>query len=289
MFFTRWFKWILQRPDLTFVTSPRLFTRPIYLFLESPVTVKDKGLRESIFQLIGVLVQHYNHALGAATSITHLLPHFEHLAAPLASLVETCVTEYGDTRVLPEVLREITNMDGKDLAQDTSGTRYISTFLSELGTRLPEQILQSSSLVLQFLDCEVYPMRNAAISLLGSMVSKVLVNERSESAIKTRDEFLDILEERLLDHSSYVRSRVLQVRRCAFTLGPRGGLGEDRVSPDVGCMGSLAYSDVSCLSSADVGGTGPVSLCSSDQTSPGVEWCDQPSSGQDKLSAQECH
>ena len=52
-----------------------------------------------------MLVQRYNHLLGAVTSIVHLLPHFEHLAAPMAQLMEVFVNDFGCTRAVAEIAR----------------------------------------------------------------------------------------------------------------------------------------------------------------------------------------
>ena len=76
--------------------------------LESPAVVKEKTTKEAIFNIIGALVQRYNHGIGmlepifnlmtsngfyigAVTSIIHLLPHFEHLPGPFAQLVQLLV------------------------------------------------------------------------------------------------------------------------------------------------------------------------------------------------------
>ena len=67
--------------------------------------------------------------------------------------------------------------------------------------------------ILPQLDGENYSMRNAVISLLGSVLAKVLVSDKSEQAVQQRELFLDMLEARIHDTSAYVRSRALQVRQ----------------------------------------------------------------------------
>jgi hypothetical protein len=47
----------------------------------------------------------YSHGLGAVTSITHLLPHFEHLASPMAVLAASFATEYESPRIVGDVMR----------------------------------------------------------------------------------------------------------------------------------------------------------------------------------------
>ncbi len=85
--------------------NPSLFTRAAYAFLENPATTKDKDTRDAVFSLLGVMVQRYNHILGAVTSIIHLLPHFEHLATPMAQLTEVFVKDFNCGRIVAEIAR----------------------------------------------------------------------------------------------------------------------------------------------------------------------------------------
>ena len=143
--------------------------------------------------------------------MVHLLPHFEHLASPFAQFVELVTASNDKSVMVPEILREIGRLDAKDLARDTSGTRYTAAFLTELAERAPKAVLESLSVLFPLLDGESYTMRNAILSVMGSIVARILVTDRSEHGLQTRDQFLDILQQRLYDTSAYVRSRALQV------------------------------------------------------------------------------
>ena len=54
-------------------------------------------------------------------------------------------------------------------------------------------------------------MRNAVLTMVGSMLTSVLLTERTDSNLHTRDQLLDILEERINDVSAYTRKCALQV------------------------------------------------------------------------------
>lgn len=60
-------------------------------------------------------------------------------------------------------------------------------------------------------DGEAYPIRNAILKMIGCILSKELRTELSPTMVNTRNELIDILEERLLDVSAYVRKVALQV------------------------------------------------------------------------------
>lgn len=134
--------WPMSCPEEQLVS---LFTRVAYLLLENPAVLKDRSTKEDVFYLLGTLVHKYNHALGATTSIVHLLPHFEHLAGGMAELLQTLATEHDSGRVVGDVMREIGRMDSKELARDASGARNYSVFLQELGDRLPDTVLVSAT------------------------------------------------------------------------------------------------------------------------------------------------
>ena len=60
-------------------------------------------------------------------------------------------------------------------------------------------------------DGEAYPIRNAILRMIGSILSQQLRADLAPNMVATRDELLFILEERLIDVSAYVRKNALQV------------------------------------------------------------------------------
>ena len=107
----------------------------------------------------------------------------------------------------------------------------------EVGERLPGACLASFSLLAPLLDCESYTMRNAVLSMTGSIVGAVLLQDRTDASVKTRNQMLDVLEERILDVSAYTRKQALSVwqtlaerkaiplRRLTVSKRPMGGGG----------------------------------------------------------------
>jgi condensin complex subunit 1 len=66
--------------------------------------------------------------------------------------------------------------------------------------------------ILEMLEGDSYTMRNAVLTLVGHVLLGALLADRSESGVKTRDQLLDILEERINDVSAYTRKCALQAR-----------------------------------------------------------------------------
>lgn len=106
---------------------------------------------------------------------------------------------------------DIGRKDPHEFVRDASGARFISSFLVEVGERLPAACLASFSLLAPLLDCESYTMRNAVLAITGSIVAAVLLQDRTDASVRARNQMLDILEERILDVSAYTRKHTLAV------------------------------------------------------------------------------
>uniref|UniRef100_A0A8C4S641 Condensin complex subunit 1 n=1 Tax=Erpetoichthys calabaricus TaxID=27687 RepID=A0A8C4S641_ERPCA len=191
-----------------------LITCCCYKLLENPFLnqAKNKGTKETILHLLGVLIKKYNHLVGASVKVVQLLQHFEHLAPVFAQAVSLWVTEYSAKSIVGEVMREIGLKSHEDLAHEGSGTRAYATFLTELASAVPATMIPAISVLLEYLDGESYVMRMAVLEVMGEMVAQVLNGEKLEDSSRdTRDQLLETLQEHIHDINSFVRSRVLQV------------------------------------------------------------------------------
>ncbi|XP_036930749.1 condensin complex subunit 1 [Acanthopagrus latus] len=185
-----------------------------YKLLENPTIshVKSKPTRDCIIHLLGVLIKKYNHLLGASVKVIQLLQHFEQLSSVFAQAVSVWSTEYGMRAIIGEVIREIGQKSSEELAREGSGVKAFATFLSELGTLVPELMIPNISVLITHLEGESHTMRVAVCEVLGEMLVRVLCGDGlDESGKADRDRFFDTLQEHLHDTHSHVRARVLQV------------------------------------------------------------------------------
>ncbi|KAM4636335.1 condensin complex subunit 1 [Discoglossus pictus] len=203
--------WSLSVVEEEFVS---LVTDCCYKIMEnSSIThAKSKPVREALGHLLGVTVKRYNHMLSASVKVIQLLQHFEHLAPVLVQTVSLWATEYGMKAVVGEVMREIGQKCSQDLSRESSGVKTLATFLTEMSEQIPAIMMPSMSVLLDYLDGENYMMRNAILTVMGEMVVRVLSGDQLEdSERKTRDHFLDTLQEHIHDVHAYVRSCALHV------------------------------------------------------------------------------
>uniref|UniRef100_A0A8C7GTP9 Condensin complex subunit 1 n=1 Tax=Oncorhynchus kisutch TaxID=8019 RepID=A0A8C7GTP9_ONCKI len=185
-----------------------------YKLLENPTIshVKNKPTRDAIIHLLGVQVKKYNHLLGASVKVIQLLQHFEQLSSVCAQAVSVWSTEYGVKAIVGEVMRSIGQKSSEELAREGSGVKAFSSFLSELGTLVPDTMIPNISVLLTHLEGESPSLRVAVCEVLGEVLVRVLSGDGlDESGRADRDRFMDTLQEHLHDTHSYVRARVLQV------------------------------------------------------------------------------
>nr|XP_045604996.1 condensin complex subunit 1-like [Procambarus clarkii] len=204
----------LWEPPIMEEDFVNLIANCCYKILESPSMnlARTKPTRDSIFQIIGTLIKKFNHGLGCALKLMQLLQHFEHMVTPAAQGVILLVESFGIKSVVAELVREISKVDARDLLKDTSGLRNFSQFLMEVSDKCPQVVMPSLSLLINFLHEEAQSMRNCVLSILGSLVLKVLSGEDLDFKSKElRDQCLDHLEDHIHDVHAFVRSKVLQI------------------------------------------------------------------------------
>jgi len=191
-----------------------LIASTMFKILENPVMAfqNKRDVRLSIIQVLGTVNKKYNYTLSCSLKFVQHLKHFEHLVSVLGQATEVLVKDFNCTAMVMELVREISRIDTKELARDTSGTRSYSLFLVDLAERLPEFMKPSISLLTTHLDGESYSMRKCVLGVLGEIVAKVLSGEDlDESGKDDRDSFLDCLEDHVHDIHAHVRSHVLQI------------------------------------------------------------------------------
>lgn len=191
-------------------TFVNLFTRSIYLVLESESRVKLTSTRMFCFKVLCIAVKHHGHAFGAQTSIVQNLTYFEHLSEPMAEFLHILSEQYDYPQLSGEIMRELTTKEFSPT--DTKGPKSISTFMIKLSELEPRLVIKEMGLLAKFLDSEAYTLRCAVIEVCGNLLSDLSrQEERSENYKVQINAFFDTLEQRFLDTNPYCRCRAIQV------------------------------------------------------------------------------
>jgi condensin complex subunit 1 len=187
-----------------------MFTRSIYLILESEARVKVTSVRMFCFKVLCVAVKHHGHAFGAQTSIVQNLTYFEHLSEPMAEFLHILSEQYDYPQLSGEIMRELTTKEFSP--NDTKGPKSISTFMIKLSELEPRLVIKEMGLLAKFLDSDAYTLRCAVIEVCGNLLSDLSKQEERSEHYKVQvNAFFDTLEQRFLDTNPYCRCRAIQV------------------------------------------------------------------------------
>ena len=118
--------------------------------------------------------------------------------------------------LLKEVADNIQLMDTQQA--DSDSMRKVSSFIEELGNKLPQLFISGLPLLIHLLDCESYVLRNGIVSAIKYFLKFLLRNEgegvnEAQTALEKRNKLFDILEQRTRDKSAYSRAKALDALR----------------------------------------------------------------------------
>ena len=84
-----------------------LFSRAAFAVLEQPAAAKalSGALKDVLWRLVALPVEHYGQAEATASTLVELLLGYEHLAAPLAELVQKLLEEHDGVQPVIALLR----------------------------------------------------------------------------------------------------------------------------------------------------------------------------------------
>lgn len=191
-------------------TLINLFTRSIYLIMETEARMKVTSVRMFCYKVLCVAVKHHGHALGAQTSIVQNLTYFEHLSEPMAEFLHILSEQYDYPQLSAEIMRELAAKDFSP--SDAKGPKSISSFIIKLSELEPRLVIKEMGLLAKFLDSEAYTLRCAVIEVCGNLLADLSRQEEKEETTKIQiNAFFDTLEQRFLDTNPYCRCRAIQV------------------------------------------------------------------------------
>ncbi|PQE26453.1 Condensin complex subunit 1 protein [Rutstroemia sp. NJR-2017a BBW] len=187
-----------------------LFTRPVYMVLESEQRVKNTEIRMHAFKLLCIAVKHHGHGYAAQISIVQNLTYFEHLAEPMAEFLQILSEQYDYPQLSDEIIRELSNKEFN--SNDTKGPKSVSAFIVKLSELAPRLVIKQMTMLAKQLDSESYAVRCALIEICGNLVADLSKQEERGDNYKSQlNAFFDVLEERFLDLNPYCRCRTIQV------------------------------------------------------------------------------
>ncbi|XP_066259885.1 condensin complex subunit 1 isoform X2 [Euwallacea similis] len=182
-----------------------------YKFLENPLIKGEKETREEVFNLIGTLLQTYNHSTTFTIRIVQMIKNEEHLIQCIPDGIKQLVVNFGCKGLIHALVQEITEWQTEEKFQDSQGSRFCAQFLTALAVSLPELMLPEVLYLNKYLYHEPATLRNSVLNVITEVIVHVLSkhNLNNEEA-EYQEGFLTILTEHIRDNSAHVRARVMQ-------------------------------------------------------------------------------
>ncbi|CAK1580335.1 unnamed protein product [Parnassius mnemosyne] len=207
----------LWDPPLAEDNFVNMVAEPCYKALEEQI-IKTKSVRETVFQILGVLVKKYNHGTSCLIKLVQVLQMAEHAVSPICGGVVQLTKEFGLGTFGPQMVREIaealasTEEDAAGAGTEQAAARNCGAFLLELTKELPKEMTSAIATLQPYLESdESYTLRISVLGMICEVLSVELRGEGlSDEQRAQRDDFLDDLYEHMHDLSAYVRHKVLQ-------------------------------------------------------------------------------
>ncbi|MCQ2817641.1 MAG: hypothetical protein MJ252_10285 [archaeon] len=194
--------------------------------LEIFMEIKKNNYKQTVFDDLQLLLTKF-HAntniqlilLKLTAKIVHLIYSQETLVQSLSEFIVQAIN--GDlslNKMAVDVIHEVSKTVFEDQTMDSQGIKNVAKLLTFLSEQSPKVMYNNISILLPLFDCESYIIRNSILEIIGNIILKVLCNlddvddlNTKKNYMKTKENFVDILFERIYDKSSYSRAKVLQV------------------------------------------------------------------------------
>lgn len=216
--------WNSSRPEERFVN---LFFGVAFTLVENADNMKQKTIREYTLLLIHAALNVSADNSNAVAAVINLVMKQEQAIPFVAELFSFVFQEsrsinadndggagvsVSGTTFINDVFTEIGKLDGADFQNDSAGARNLSSFIMQVSDELPQCILANISIIIQHLNNESYNVRSAILHALSRVIHKILVQggRSDEDSRKTRDQLLDIMQERFRDVNAFTRGKNIQ-------------------------------------------------------------------------------
>ncbi|XP_045448315.1 condensin complex subunit 1 [Melitaea cinxia] len=207
----------LWDPPLAEDNFVSMIAEPCYKALEEQI-IKTKVVRETVFQILGVLIKKYNHGTSCLIKLVQVLQIVEHSVLPICAGVVQLTRDFGLGTFGPQMVREITEAlasteeDNGVVGAEQGSAKNCGAFLLELTKELPKEMVNAIATIQPYLESdESYTIRISVLGMMCEVLSVELTGEGlSDEQRIQRDDFLDDLYEHMHDLSAYVRHKVLQ-------------------------------------------------------------------------------
>ncbi|CEP64214.1 condensin subunit YCS4 LALA0_S10e05116g [Lachancea lanzarotensis] len=186
-----------------------LFTKPIYVLIETEQILKMPAIKLFILKIIGTAVKNHAQSSSTQNAILTSLTYFAHLNTFTAELLRTINNDFDYPQLTEDILRDISNKEFN--SKDVKGPKTIALFLVKLSELIPRIVLRQMTLIVKLLNNSSFTLRCAVVEACGNIVIEISSKREDFDLYKQSAEVLiELLEERFTDSNPYVRTKAIQ-------------------------------------------------------------------------------
>uniref|UniRef100_A0A1B0GH99 Condensin complex subunit 1 n=1 Tax=Lutzomyia longipalpis TaxID=7200 RepID=A0A1B0GH99_LUTLO len=173
--------------------------------------VRHANATDAVFQILGVAIKRYNHALQFPVRIISILRASETAVHPIADGTSLLEEEFGITTLCGLLLKDLLEVVSNEI-DDSKTVKHCAMFLMRLSTTALDIIRPHITMLADILlELDAYQLRNTILQIMGDILRIKLSSEDLSSEMKEeREEYLEHIFDHGQDINSYVRSKVLQ-------------------------------------------------------------------------------
>lgn len=191
-------------------------------FFDSHFLLRKNDVKNIVFSLFTLIVVDFERPVEMSNFIIQSVLKLDYASAGecFAESIFHIRSSYEQNAVslVGIIIREIGKLNTADISKDSSASKGLSGFMVALACTCPELVLSNISILMPHLDVDNYVLRNSIIQVIGKLLvflqkeAVSVENDHSRSTpVQTQKSLLNLLEGRILDTSSYCRSKLLQV------------------------------------------------------------------------------
>lgn len=191
-------------------TFVAMICRAAYRAIETEALGKDANVRDATFDVIIAGIKFQNQSNMAHSMLLQHLNYYEHLSEPVAELLALLYNREKESAVSEAIILEVSQMHFSNT--DSKAPKAIAMFLVKLSQLAPKLVLKQMAVLRRLLESDSYAIRNGIVDSCSQIVVSISTTGEDGEHYRSQIEgVLELVEERVLDVSPYVRSRVLQL------------------------------------------------------------------------------
>jgi condensin complex subunit 1 len=203
-----------------------LFIKINFDILEISIETKSSACHQNLFKNLNLIISKFKSyqniqiiMLKITTKIVNLIYTQEPLVNPLSEFIVFCLNSDDNlNKMAVDIILDVSKTVFEDKTMDSQGLKNVAKLLSILSEKSSKTLFNNFTYILKLFDSESYLIRNSIIEIISNIIINLLCKledvsdiDMKNNYLKAKDNFIDILFQRIYDKNGYCRGKVLQI------------------------------------------------------------------------------